>query len=719
MLSRVSEWVTSRSWTVPLLAGLLGATGFTACLGPSQVDPTNIDWLMRGDFGLHFLGFHLYRHGPWTLPLGAAPLLIWPVGSSVGLTDAIPVLAFVFKLIDPLLPENFQFIGLWLVLSFALQGLFGALLMRLATPNPVLQLLGAMLLILSPPLIFRIGHAALTAHWLLLASLWLSLRTDADIPSWRLTAAWAAVGFLAAAIQPYLLLMVMLLLLAAHVRQFIAGPKRFMRIALHLLLCCAAAGLALWQSGSLGVTAESGLELGGFGAWSANLVSLISPTEWETVFFPGPFGYQRFEQYEGYAYLGAGTFFLAAIAFISFLWQLTIVRGFSWPRGIWRHAPMLAALLFLFAMALGPGITLGPRVLYAYDPAWWGPLRIFRTNGRMIWPVFYAVVVGILFAIGRLSNRRAVALCIIGVALQAVDLAGMAERVRDVGRFGFRDPLRSDFWTVVPPHYKRLVLIPTNLCTRDGFVDFFPFALLAGRFSMPINAGSTARFDWQKTLAYCHELDREIRDGLRSPDSLYIVRVDHLPLVLPRTGETPMCTVVDRYGVCFAPETYARWRDAYDVVRSKLPAQEEFVQFYSELNAFYRDSLGRPSRETGIDTGARLEGFVRYLAFRVEGCGHAEAGRRALSYVAGKRERELCAPAARDRDFPPLDQTYEFNVKLDQALRERSEPGHTSFVDLEGEAVWLQAYARERATGVTAREARAAVLARVRSIAGL
>jgi hypothetical protein len=200
---------------------------------------------------------------------------------------------------------------------------------------------------------------------------------------------------------------------------------------------------------------------------------------------------------------------------------------------------------------------------------------------------------------------------------------------------------------------------------------------------------------------------------------LYIVRADHLPLVLPRTGETPLCTVIDRHGVCFSRESYARWRDAYDVVRSKLPAQEEFVQFHSELNTLYRDSLHRSPRETGIDTGARLEGIVRYLALRVEGCDHAESTRRALSYVAGVRERELCPPASPERSLPPLDQTLEFSVKLDRAIREQAQSGHTTHVDLEGEAVWLQAYATERATGVTPREARTAVLAKVRAIAGL
>src|SRR4029453_3125742 len=120
---------------VPIIAGLFGALVMTFVLGPSLVDPTNIDWLMHADYRLHFLGWHLYRGGPWPLPIGASPLLILPVGSSIGLTDAIPIVGIPLKLLSGVLPAHFQFIGLWLVLSFALQGVFGALLMQLATPR--------------------------------------------------------------------------------------------------------------------------------------------------------------------------------------------------------------------------------------------------------------------------------------------------------------------------------------------------------------------------------------------------------------------------------------------------------------------------------------------------------------------------------------------------------------------------------------------------------
>ena len=59
---------------VPAIAAAIGAVGLTAALGPALVYPPNVEWLMRGDFHVHFLGWHLYRTGPWTLPPGAAPI---------------------------------------------------------------------------------------------------------------------------------------------------------------------------------------------------------------------------------------------------------------------------------------------------------------------------------------------------------------------------------------------------------------------------------------------------------------------------------------------------------------------------------------------------------------------------------------------------------------------------------------------------------------------
>ncbi len=547
---------------VPAIAGVCGAVMMTAALGPALVYPLNVEWLMRGDFSVHFFGWHLFRTGPWTLPLGATPHLMWPMGGSVGLTDSIPIASVFFKLLDPLLPAVFQFIGMWLVLSAALQGVFGALLMQLATPRPVLQWLGALLFVLSPPLILRFGHPALTAHWLLLAGLWLALKADAHQVSLRRAIAWAGLAAVTAAVQPYLLPMVLTMRGAISLRQVLAAPRQVLTIALHGSLALAAVWVALWQSGSLMVPGD-GLTIGGFGAYSANLLTFIMPAESRSLLAPGLIRYASPLQYEGYSYLGAGTLLLGAIVVGS---GLASPRPAAWWIAIRPHLPLVAGLLFMAAMAVGPVVTAGPYTLATYDSRWWGPLVAFRSNGRMIWALHYAIVAAIAFAATRFTPRTALALLGLAVAVQAADVAGMSRDVHSAGDYGLRNPLASRFWSVVPPHYERIVLVPSNLCDRDGAIDYRAFALVAGRYGLAVNAGGASRHDARRAAAYCAELQQEIRDGLATPGTLYVVRPDLLPtLVPPGAPHVPSCTVVDGFGVCFSAESHRQWQYDFEV----------------------------------------------------------------------------------------------------------------------------------------------------------
>ncbi len=547
---------------VPAIASVCGAVMMTAALGPELVYPLNVEWLMRGDFSVHFFGWHLYRNGPWTLPPGATPHLMWPMGGSVGLTDSIPLAAVPFKLFSPWLPVFFQFIGMWLVLSAALQGAFGALLMQLATPRPVLQWLGALLFVLSPPLILRFGHPALTAHWLLLAALWLVLRPGADQVSPRRAIAWAVLAAATAAVQPYLLPMVLTIAGAASLRQCLAAPRRVLVIALQGVSVLASTWMALWLSGSLMVPGGDGLTIGGFGAYSANLLTFIMPTESQTLFAPGPFRYANPSQYEGYSYLGAGMLFLAVVVVGA---RLAAPRPRAWWAAMRPHLPLIAGLLFLAAMAVGPVVTAGARTLVTYDAAWWGPLATFRSNGRMIWALHYAIVTALVFAAARFRPRVALVVLGLAVAVQAADVAGMSRDVHSAGDYGFRDPLVSRFWRIVPPHYERLVLVPSNLCDRGGAIDYRPFALVAGRFGLALNAGGASRHDQRRTAAYCGEVQQEVRDGLSAPGTLYVVRADLLPaLMAPDAAHPPTCTTVDGFGVCFAPRSQQAWQQAVD-----------------------------------------------------------------------------------------------------------------------------------------------------------
>src|SRR5579859_7185845 len=154
------------------LGALAGLQYFSAVLGLQRIDPQAIGWLLNGDWAQHYAGWTTFRNDGWHWPLGAMPDLLYPVGSSIVYTDSLPLLALPLKLVAPLLPASFQYIGFWMALNFTLQGAFGALLLRTRSTSPTAALAAALLFAAAPVLIARINHDTLTAHWLLLAALW-------------------------------------------------------------------------------------------------------------------------------------------------------------------------------------------------------------------------------------------------------------------------------------------------------------------------------------------------------------------------------------------------------------------------------------------------------------------------------------------------------------------------------------------------------------------
>jgi hypothetical protein len=131
-------------WTTPLVAGIAGAAFFFWIAGARGIDPTEIAWTMQLDWRIHFLGWHFFRGEPWHWPPGVIEGYAHaPDGTAIGFTDSIPLVAFVLKPIANFLPMPFQYLGVWILICFALQGMFGVLLTRRWTTNAPLQLLGA------------------------------------------------------------------------------------------------------------------------------------------------------------------------------------------------------------------------------------------------------------------------------------------------------------------------------------------------------------------------------------------------------------------------------------------------------------------------------------------------------------------------------------------------------------------------------------------------
>ncbi len=205
----------------PSLAGLtIGLAAFLLVYGPAPLDPTRDDWLLGGyietDLLQHYAAWLAIKNRGLGWPLTFTTGLNWPAGAAAALADCIPLLAVPFGLLRGLLPDTFQYFGLFVCGSLMLQGEAAVRLLRLFTKRMEWMLGGAALFCLSPILLERaFRHTALCAHWLILYALWLYFKSAGEGLSVRRAAGFAALAALAASIHLYFVPMVLAIAFAA------------------------------------------------------------------------------------------------------------------------------------------------------------------------------------------------------------------------------------------------------------------------------------------------------------------------------------------------------------------------------------------------------------------------------------------------------------------------------------------------------------------------
>jgi hypothetical protein len=549
-----------------VLGGAVGAGLFVAVFGAAALRPTNLGWLMRHDTQTYVLAFHHFRREPWQWPPGAVRGVGHPVGTSIGNADAMPLAALPLKPFHGLLPDPLQFLGLWLLACFALQGVFGALLVARFTAAPVLQVLGAAMFVQTPALIARTGHTALCAHWLLLAALWLSLAREAHGRGAGL-APWLLVCAAAAATQPYLLVLVLGLAVADRLRAWRAGGPAT-RALRDVGATAGVVAAVLWLCGYFLVGSTADYQLEGVGFYSMNLLGPLIPLG-HSVWLP-ELPTATPGQYEGFVYFGVGWLALSATAA-----GLLAARRSALP----RLGPGWLAVAGFLVLAIGPVVTLGSRVLL--DLLAWSPpqLAVFRSSGRFGWLPMYVVFTVALAAIVRaLPRRAAAAVLAAAVAVQAVDLSGQYGRLRarahDPAWTEWRTPLADPAWAMLVASHAHLVMAPPDMCAGVWAAPVgphLPFSLLAGLHGATVNSGNAGRYDVGGVLRACAALRADLDAGQLRDDSLYVLSPPVRAQLGAATTVPLACGVLDGFDVCATAASYERWRAA--AVRAGMAIQ--------------------------------------------------------------------------------------------------------------------------------------------------
>jgi len=538
------------------LGAALGALFFIFTLGVQILIPTEIGWLMRShDWQTHFLGWHIFRNEPWHWPLGQLDGFWYPVGTSIGYTDSIPLLAFIFKPWHSLLPADFQYLGLWLFTCFILQGIFAALLMRLLTAHIWVQTLGILFWVLNPILLNRIAHPALCSHWLLLAGLWLYFKPWQN--AHQALSHWFVITALSAWIHPYITVMVLGLALAFYGRWGLVERRLSMsQASIHLLILVSSVLVLWWSVGYFLLTDKQDMQAQALGHYSMNLLSLVNPMGWSAVLPDIPLATEG--QYEGFNYLGLGLLLMAWWAVYE-----AIQRPIRWSQ-LKPVLPLMIVSLGLTLLALSNRITLGSQQLFALEHEWLTHLAAFQSTGRFFWPVNYALILFIIALLVRRNRpRRAVLYLSLGLSIQLFDFYPKISAHYQVHQqpeyYLWDNPLKSDIWEFAAQYYRHITLLPPYACDEPA-APYAPFAYLAGHHGMTLNSGYLARFNGAQTRQYCQQLMQAIQHGQVEADHLYIVHPRYLTL-FQTTAQHPLsCASIDSYNACVSKASYLKWQ---------------------------------------------------------------------------------------------------------------------------------------------------------------
>lgn len=491
---------------------VVGIIFFALCVGFTSLNVSNMSFLMNGDAAQHWVGWEFFRN---------TPLLQWPLGKNYGYgiqlhnsivyTDSIPVVAIFFKLFSSYLPVTFQYTGIWLALCFCLQGFFSFLLIKKLTNNNIYSLLASVVFLTSVPFIDRIGgHFALSAHWLILWSLYLYFNVNLKHKTWVFVLA------LSSWVHAYLVAMTLVVFIFDLANKTLKNRITTKQSILYFVISLSILFLSMYSIGYFTISGSFSSE--GFGYYKLNLNSIFNPyyEPFSSIIKPLPAGKG---DYEGVNYIGFGVISLLVVSIFGVKRaKKNITDELS------KNYPLLILSILLTIYSLSNIITLGNSVILEfYIPNLMkGITNTFRASGRFFWIVYYLIFTIAIIGVYRFFKLRTAIIILLACAtLQVYDV----HHVFKVRKDGFKTnhsgyTLDGKNWEYISKNYKKL-LTPTPWLFGD---DYLKYAYFTSTNNMALSFGYFARVNleiWNKQTA---KIENEVNTGNLDKSAAYLFK---------------------------------------------------------------------------------------------------------------------------------------------------------------------------------------------------
>jgi len=569
--------------TLLLVCLLAGVAIFLLTYGFPILVPTNVNWLMtvRQDWGTHYLGWFFYRNEPWHFPLGGVSGYYYPLGTNVGFTDSIPLMAIFFKIFSPILPADFQYFGIWFLLCDLLTAFYTVKLLQLFRLRPVFIFLSVIFVVANPVLVYRGLHPALCAHWLLIGSLYVYFLDPKSVGTRKIFSHQLLLLLASAAINPYLCIMVFGQSVALAIKLFFYDKATGKKGLFGYLAVSVASILLTWYLiGLIDFKKREELGVGGaYGLYSLNLNSLFNPSGYSS-FLPA-LKQVSWHQYEGYMYLGMGIFLLLLILLIQFVYNRRKKQAGPPRKNLALNGtpllPLLVLLILLTLFSVTQNISINDKVVIRIPL----PLSltnlgdIFRASARFFWLPYYVILLFTLIGIARSTVRFSLGISILLAALilQLYDIKSLLTARQWIPAAGTYHPPLDESWTPLINAFDNIVFYPPFESHQLKKMDYQDFSWLAAKERKPINIGYVARNDGPAMQIYDDSLARMLESGQISPRTLYITTppfLKHFALLMQT--DSARLHSVDGYYYLYAKGV----KNAYlDTMNARLDAENK------------------------------------------------------------------------------------------------------------------------------------------------
>ncbi len=517
-----------------IIAGLIGAVMFFLLFGYKPLIVTNVAFLYdskdrvlaMSDTPYHQFGLDYFLRSPWSFPPGNNPDYPYPYGSSILISDSLPLFAFIAKIFAGILPDYFQYFGIWTLLCFILQGTCAALVMRRLGVKMLHAMCAVPLFVINVPLLFRcFHHCALCGQWLILLAVLGYLYNDGSTVK-KKCIFWTVLCVLSVLIQGYFLVMCGAIMTAAFINDVIHDRKKIIGDSFVFVTALISSVFTYFLCGGfLEDTELSGIM---FGQFSFDLSFLLDPYVFSS-FFSGERKADLNTEHD--AYLGVGLILLYLISMAVLLLKRKELIEYIKKNSAKKIIMALVCICF-FVVSLSPQIKFFgktvvdlmpviPEKILAY-------MSIFRSSARFFWPVWYIMLLcSVRILSGAFKDRSTAVLGLIFVicaVIQLFELPALTIETRaDEIVKGYPSSLENAFGDCFNEKAKHVSVV-TNLL--GNMEDANVFAVHHG---LTVNRANLGR---GKGMSVDEDIEKLV-NGQADHETIYLLRLveaDDIPI---------------------------------------------------------------------------------------------------------------------------------------------------------------------------------------------